>query len=200
MPKTILLSAVSKKYTGFYVKKTHPDLTKQSGESFIRLKAEYIQALEILTHPTEAVPASPENQNDPRESRRIVLEHLYYYALKLFGSSGEESLNQLITVSEAYRPDVYQLCIRYRDVFYKRYIAWENDPKVCYVHSYLIKSVKQLFDFYENPIPRQKSVLDSFLDELRYRCDKLNNEYSDLAKEFGLWIKTESDNEPIAVR
>lgn len=178
-------------------KKTHPDTENGTHEEFIQLRREYEEALTAVMK--GRVPAERKTLTSS-EAREIFLEKLYLFSMRLFGSDGEQTLNELIGAAGDYRKDVQILWTDYQKSFYQTRKQWADSGEVFYAHNLLIMSIKQLFYYFSLSRERYRTLLFNYLADLREKYSKkLDAERTELLKRMAVWLQEEADGEKTAL-
>jgi curved DNA-binding protein CbpA len=174
-------------------KKTHPDSENGSDEQFIHLKKEYEEAMDVLSDQDKKNTFLKRNEfkQDPN-IRTKILKYLYLYSIKIFSKEAEAILLQLIQFSKSYKQDIYDLLRSYHKSLYCTYHQWLSNEKIYYSHNLFISSVKQLYYYYEFSLPRHKTLLYTYAEELGQKAAKLDKVISNTLIGMMDWLKEES--------
>jgi len=181
-------------------KKTYPDLTKGTDAVFLKLHKEYEKALEILGR--DKYRENTRLDHEPSKIQnpcKTVLQFLYVYAIKFYGSDAESVLLKLIRASEIYSPVVHNLLQSYYKVFFKTFHDWHRTASIYYTHNIFIASIKQLFYYYSLNIPLHKRLLFVYFDDLKRRSARLNSRQQKVLLDAAEWLKREVDKDKIKI-
>ena len=178
-------------------KETHPDIAGGSEERFIRLRNEYEQALDAILSGGLAELQTEETALSPSEIREEILENLYFFALKVFGSDSEKYLFRMMELAKDSDPDLAMLLRAYYENFYYQFDSWIHNGIVFYAHNLWISSVRQLFLYYSQSNPRYRTILTAYLSELPKRAQRLGSEREHILLQLGKWLEREMDGEII---
>ncbi len=181
-------------------KQTHPDLTNKKGDEFIRLRAEYEDALKILRNPDELSRISKQPAREsPRTPREAVLQDLAMFAFKIFSDDAGRALDRMIAVSESYKPVLTEILTRYRDGYYRDFPKWRHIGRVYYAHNVFISAARQLFTYYASGKDRHKAIFEGCLRDLEVKARGLDNERGRILTELGAWLRVEMRKERVEV-
>lgn len=184
-------------------KQTHPDTAKGTHDDFIRLRKEYEEALKALPSIHAGLKNNINSELPHPDAhvnvREAVMEKLYLFSMRLFGSDGESALLELIEAADHYRKDVSELWNAYYASFYKTRKKWMDSGDVFYTHNLFISSIKQLFYYYSGSSERYKVLLLTFLQDLEKRMDNLDEEQARVIRGLSEWLRQEAELEKIVL-
>lgn len=187
-------------------KKTHPDVTGADAALFVKLRAEYEEALLQLEKgiPTElerssAIDETPRKRAKPENPRAAVLTGIYRYALKFYSRVSSTLLDRLILDASYYRADLQTLLADYRDTWLSSFDDWRDDGKLFYSHNLFLACVTQLAYWYSFGLQRHRTLLLAYLSDLRKRLQILDGAYRDVLERLTDWLAEEAEGERLPV-
>jgi hypothetical protein len=186
-------------------KKAHPDLSGSSGETFLRLKAEYEEALAFLvrdaasgTDSTRGTGSRPAARTSPTEARRRLLSGLRAFTVKLFTTRADPILDGMIVDAADYDPGIAALLARYRDEIYRIHSEWSSKANLYYTHSIFISGARQLFLYFDEGKPLHRTLVLRYREAMDGWTRNLAPEYTGILSRLYDWIESELDKEPLA--
>lgn len=208
-------------------KATHPDSSGAGSSAFIQLRADYEEALAIVTSPiareveggsrgtgaagrdaragagaarggsARAAGAAGRASIGPAEARRRALVLLHRLALKCYTKEAFGVVDRLVPLVAAYDAEAAVLLARYRADFLETFSVWRGDGEVFYAHSLLVALIMQLFYYFDGMRDRHRRLLEEYAKSLSLRASKLDPGRRALLEGLGAWIIRESRGEPV---
>ncbi len=185
-------------------KRAHPDLAPGSHEAFLRLRREYEEALRLLRagRPGSEPPSGEPRRRSERGAqggRERVLELLYRYAVRFYGKDSDGILAALAQAAEGYDRALSDLLQEYREGFLEDFFSWVDDGTIYYAHGLFIASAKQLAYLHSFGIPRHRTLLVSYLAQLRARSRRLPAGKARILERLADWLERESQGAGVPV-
>lgn len=193
-----LSAAALKRLFRLASKKAHPDLSGSGGEAFLKIKADYEEALAFLARGSAARGPDRGQALTPREARRRLLEGLRAFTVKVFTGRADAILDAMVADAAAYEPGVAALLARYRDGLYALRAQWANDANLYYAHSVFISGARQLFLFYDQGSWLHRTLVLRYRESMDKWTRKLPAATTELLSRLYAWIESELDGEPVS--
>jgi hypothetical protein len=171
---TLSIESLKRLYRSL-VLKLHPDVTRKSGEEFVRLQEEYESALKYLLTIKESRGREPsQTQRAGTDSRSDFLRAFYIFSIKYYGKHWPVLVLELERLAEAYRPRVGRLISDYCETFLRAgREAWPHGP-AAEANDILMTTVKRLACYYEDGLAHSKRLIESYLNELDQRSKRFD--------------------------
>ena len=153
-------------------KRVHPDSSPGDEKRFIRLRADYEEALLLL----RAEPAAAPLPADPAALREKMHSLLHQYAVKEMTRQAEPLLGELVRALDALDPVAAGHWRRYHELFFSTWPVWSNDGDVFYAHGLFIAIVKQFSYFLSTGTARYRTLFRNYRKDLADKAKKLDAE------------------------
>ncbi len=176
--------------------KCHPDVSKGSGKEFVRLQAEYEEALKFLL--TNQVPMDKEDRKHI-DTRARFLRMLYIYSIMYTEKKWQRLVPTLIKHAFDYRNDVGMLFTDYKEAFSNLNVDFRHRNRIMQTHDVLLLSIKQLAWFFENGLAHDKRLLSSYLNELAERSCNLDKKTANVFHGICGLLRMEAKGQPVSL-
>lgn len=180
--------------------KCHPDVTKGSDSDFIRLQAEYDEALRHLG-PKEFAQTNKIERNDarPQDARTEFLRMLYVHTVMYDGKDWKQLVPKLMKLAADYRKDVGVSVANYRKAFLDPSSDGKHRTFVLQTHKMLLDSIHQLAWYFENGLVQNKRLLMSNIEELSIRARDLDQEMGCALLGMCDFLRNEANGAPTSI-
>jgi hypothetical protein len=182
-------------YRGLAVR-VHPDAPRGSAEEFVKLQAEYEEALAYLFG---CQPKAVSRRPRPTSPREAFLRALYLYALMYGRKNWRSRLPALIKLAAAYDEELGVLFKGYRDLFLGIFDGIDYLTSLRHTHRLFLATVRALAWFYETGSAWDRRVLTSFLDDLSRTAGGLRGELGEVVLELCRMIRVEADRPAVSL-
>jgi hypothetical protein len=166
-----------KKIYRTYCKMTHPDIKNQDGREFIRLRAEYEEALsnwdELSARLTVAGQGRALNPEDLRRMFYSALRH--YLAAGLYSprmrirpevkKRNELVLREIVYWARLYQPTFIPPFLEYNKIYLKRYLEWQKRDFLRKAQRLFLEGFHNLLDFEIGRSPRALRSARSYFSD-----------------------------------
>jgi hypothetical protein len=181
-------------------KKTHPDLTRESQEKFVRLHQSYEEALQILSQGRlEEKKPGQVAQPTGAALRGAVLRNLYRFALKFNGLETEQVFSALLEQVKLYRMETYHDLVVYQSIFLRTFDRWHDDGKIYYTHNLWIACIRELAFYYSFGLSRYRTLLEGYLRDLEKRVVNLDEAKRGNLLRLAGWLAEEAAGEKVQI-
>lgn len=178
--------------------KCHPDVTKESGNTFVQLQLEYEDAVrQILNRQGTHRKAIVRRMGAGGDPRSAFLRTLYLYAIVHDRSHWKDIDRALFASAEAYGGSAEAVIRQYRKAFVDKPGSWRGTGPAATAHERLLLAIRQLGCYYENDIYPNKRLLLSYIGELAALSEKLDAEKRSCVLAFGQYLKEEAHGERV---
>ena len=166
----------------------HPDATRTSHESFVRLQISYEEALVLLS-----VKQSGRIQMSLPDDRVAVLKNLYRYALKFNGSETEQIFSALLQQTKSYRPEIHKELKEYELVFRGTYATWRNRVEIYDTHHDWISAIVELARFLSDGWSGYRKLMERYLEGVSKKSALLDERQKQVLLRLSKWLAEEAD-------
>jgi hypothetical protein len=178
----------------------HPDLSGKSHKPFVQLHEWYEDALHLLS---ESATENSKNKGATRHTvnsnRENVLKTLYRYALKFNGVQTQQVFSDLLEQVKEYRPAVYPVLLAYQTMFLRSFSSWQHIGEIYYTHALWIASIRELAYYLSFGQRRYRILLERYIQDLKGRAAKIDEEKRDTLPRLGSWLIEEADGNKIQI-
>jgi curved DNA-binding protein CbpA len=196
---TLSLSALRALYRTLAVK-CHPDISKKSGAQFVRLQAEYEEAVrELLKASKDYREELVGEQSAGGDPRWTFLRALYLFSIIYSRKRWKASLPRLLDLAKAYNPSAFELLTSYKRVFLEKPDDWKERASIAEMHEKLLSAIKQLAAYYESGLYPNKRLLLSLLDDLSERSRHIDQDLGKCMLSFAKYLKEEADGKKLSL-
>jgi hypothetical protein len=176
--------------------KCHPDASKGSDKEFVRLQAEYEEALKFLL--TKRVPVR-EEQHKHIDARARFLRTLYLYSIVYNEKKWRRQVPALIKHAFDYRNDVGILFTNYKEAFANLNVDFRQRTRIMQTHDVLLLAIKQMAWLFENGLAHDKRLFASYLNELTERSRNLEKNTANVLLGMCGFLKAEAGGKPVSL-
>ncbi len=196
---TLTLDALRALYRTLAVK-CHPDISKKSGADFVRLQAEYEDAVrELLRTSNDYKKGLAGEQSAGRDPRWAFLRALYLFSIIYNRKRWKAFFPQLLDLANAYNPSALELLRQYRRVFLEKPDDWKERAFVAETHEKLLSAIKQLATYYENGLYPNKRLLLSLVEDLSERSRHIDQDLGKCVLSFAKYLREEADGKRLSL-
>ena len=178
--------------------KLHPDVTKGSGEDFIRLQEEYAEAMDVIFK-SSVIPreSNKKGYTSIQECREVLLRQLYMYAAKFHSQDSEWQWKKLVAASAHYKLEVNEILAAYQKTVLRTYASWRDDAATAYSHNIIIVMIKNLASYFWNRNGPGGRVLRSYPKAIIGRSRMMEGKRAKILIGLAEWIAVESEGMPV---
>jgi hypothetical protein len=174
----------------------HPDAPTGSEAAFVRLQAEYDEALRRLLSRQPARPGPRPRTESPREA---FLRALYLYSVGYGGRGWQARVTPLIALAAAYDTRLGRLFAEYRDMLLKELAGGAQRTFLLRTHEMLLDSIKTLAWYYETGQAHNRSLLRSYLDGLSQRAGGFPEGIAGVIQGMCRFLRREAAGAPVSL-
>jgi hypothetical protein len=180
--------------------KCHPDVSKKSGADFVRLQAEYEDAVrELLRTANDYKKGLAGEKSAGRDPRCAFLRALYLFSVIYNRKRWKAFVPQLLDLASAYDPSAYKLLTQYERVFLEKPDDWKERVFIAESHEKLLSAIKQLATYYENGLYPNKRLLLSIVEDLSERSRHIDQDMGKCMLSFANYLRQEADGERLSL-
>ena len=155
--------------------KLHPDVTRESGKQFVKLQEEYDDALKHLLSRRGSKKKEPIKAHEAtHDSRAEFLRALYIFSINYYGRHWRKLVPDLTRLAEAYSPRTGKLISEFCRTFLQPGSQVKLQGPVGEVNDILLTTVKRIACYYEDGLPHNKRLIESYLRELAEKSKRLD--------------------------
>jgi hypothetical protein len=178
------------------VLKLHPDVTKKSGEEFVRLQAEYEAAQKYLL---TVKGSGGKKHRAASDSRTEFLRAFYIFSINYYGKHWRKLMPELKRLAEAYSPRVGKLISEFCETFLRAGREARFQEPVVEANDILLTTVKRLACHYEDGLAHGKRLIESYLNELDQKSKHLDLARGRCLVGMTAWLREELQGKKISL-
>ena len=180
--------------------KCHPDASKKSGADFVRLQAEYEDAVrELLRTSNDYKKGLAGVRSAGSDPRWAFLRALYLFSIIYNRKRWKAFFPQLIALANAYNPSVFELLTLYKRTFLEKPDSWKERAFIADTHEKLLSAIKQLATYYESGLHPSKRLLLSLVEDLSERSSHIDQDLGKCLLSFAKYLIEEADGKRLSL-
>jgi hypothetical protein len=155
--------------------KLHPDVTRKSGEEFVRLQEEYDDALKyLLSRRGSWEKELNKAHRAALDSRTEFLRAFYIFSINYYGKHWRKLVPELTRLAKAYSPQIGRLISDFCNAFLQTGREVTLQGPVGVANDILLTTMKRLACYYEDGLPHNRRLIESYLKELDEKSKRLD--------------------------
>ena len=180
--------------------KLHPDVSRESGEQFVRLQGEYDDALKYLLSCSDGGKRTlVKSRGVELDSRAEFLRAFYIFSINYYGKHWRKLIPELKRLAEAYSPQIGRLISDFDNGFLQKGREVTLQGSLGEYNDVLLTTIKRLACYYEDGLPHSKRLIESYLTELEEKSKRLDLVRRTCVAGMTAWMRAELEGKRISL-